>query len=338
MHGTMEASSRTAPAGDQSSGDQFSADHFDGERFFNPHARQRKSLRDVQQWRQTRRKEVWPKQVDDPALPPPPRVATDRIAATFIGHSTFLLQVGGICVLVDPIWSKRCSPVSFAGPRRARRPGQSLEALPGVDLLLVSHNHYDHMDLPTLRRVRRRWSPPAATGLGNARHLAKAGIRSAVELDWWQSAQFAGARVTYVPAQHFSSRGLYDRNRSLWGGFVIEAAGAVVYFAGDSGYCPHFAEIGRRFPRIDLALLPIGAYEPRWFMRQQHVNPEEAVQAHRDLRPRRSLGMHFGTFQLTDEAIDAPVAALRDARHRAGVAPEEFDVLAFGETRDYPAA
>ncbi len=255
---------------------------------------------------------------------------------TFIGHSTFLLQIGGVCVLTDPIWSRRCSPLPFLGPRRVRRPGQPLAALPGVDLLLVTHNHYDHMDLPTLRRVRARWAPQVATGLANARHLAKADIRSAVELDWWQSVELGGARVTYVPAQHFSSRTLRDRNRSLWGGFVIEVAGAVVYFAGDSGYCPYFAEIGRRFPRIDLALLPIGAYEPRWFMRPQHLDPAEAMRAHVDLRPRRSLGMHFGTFQLTDEAIDAPLLALREARAREAVAEHEFAVLAFGETREYP--
>jgi L-ascorbate metabolism protein UlaG (beta-lactamase superfamily) len=314
------------------------SDHFNGERFFNPHAPQPKSIEDVRRWRRERQRKQWPEQVEDPPFPPPGRTAPDHISATFIGHSTFLVQIGGICVLTDPIWSKRCSPVWFAGPRRVRPPGQRLDALPGVDLLLVTHNHYDHMDLRTLRRVRRRWTPPTATGLGNARHLAKAGIRSAVELDWWQSTDLAGARVTYVPAQHFSSRTLRDRNCSLWGGFVVEAGGAVVYFAGDSGYCPHFAEIGLRFPRIDLALLPIGAYEPRWFMRQQHVNPEEAVHAHLDLRPRRSLGMHFGTFQLTDEAIDAPVAALRQARADAGVAEADFDVLGFGETRDYSVA
>jgi L-ascorbate metabolism protein UlaG (beta-lactamase superfamily) len=295
-------------------------------------------MSDVRRWRRTRQRTPWPARVADPPFPPPGRAAQDRIAVTFIGHSTFLLQIGGISVLLDPIWSERCSPVRFAGPRRARQPGQSLDALPGVDLLLVSHNHYDHMDLPTLREVRARWTPPTATGLGNARHLAKAGIRSAVELDWWQSVELAGTRVTYVPAQHFSSRGLHDRNCCLWGGFVVEAHGAVVYFAGDSGYCPHFAEIGQRFPRIDLALLPIGAYEPRWFMRQQHVNPEEAVRAHLDLQPRRSLGMHFGTFQLTDEAIDAPVRALRQAQLDAGVSETEFDVLGFGETREYPAA
>jgi L-ascorbate metabolism protein UlaG (beta-lactamase superfamily) len=312
------------------------SDHFDGERFFNPHAPHARTVDDVRRWRKTRQKQPWPKQVTDPPQSPPGRAAHDSIAVTFIGHSTFLVQVGGICVLTDPIWSKRCSPVSFAGPRRARPPGQSLDALPSVDLLLVSHNHYDHMDLPTLRQVRKRWSPPAVSGLANARHLAKAGIRSAVELDWWQTTELAGARITYVPAQHFSARTLYDRNRSLWGGFVIEACGAVVYFAGDTAYCPHFEEIGRRFPRIDLALLPIGAYEPRWFMSRHHVNPEEAVRAFLDLGARRGIGMHFGTFQLTDEAIDAPVEALREARERLGVAESAFDVLAFGETRVFP--
>jgi L-ascorbate metabolism protein UlaG (beta-lactamase superfamily) len=311
------------------------SDHFDGRCFFNPHAPYGKSLRDVRRWRRTRNRLPWPEHIEDAALPPPHRAESDRIAVTFIGHSTLLLQIGGICVLTDPIWSDRCSPVSFAGPRRVRRPGQNLDALPGVDLLLVTHNHYDHMDLPTLRKVQTRWQPATATGLGNARHLAKAGIRSAVELDWWQNTVLAGAIVTYVPAQHFSSRGLHDRNRSLWGGFVIQAHGATVYFAGDSGYCPYFAEIGRRFPRIDLALLPIGAYEPRWFMRQHHVNPEEAVRAHLDLQPSRSIGMHFGTFQLTDEAVDAPVHALRQAQTHAGVAEADFDVLAFGETRQY---
>ncbi len=327
MHGIAEPALPAAPV----------PDHFDGLRFFNPHAPQGKTLEDVRRWRQMRQKESWPDHIDDPIFPPPGRAAHDHISATFIGHSTFLVQIGGICVLTDPIWSKRCSPVFFAGPRRVRQPGQRLNALPRVDLLLVTHNHYDHMDLPTLRRVRARWAPEVATGLGNARHLAKADIRSADELDWWQSTELAGARVTYVPAQHFSSRGLYDRNQCLWGGFVIEAGGAVVYFAGDSGYCPHFAEIGQRFPRIDLALLPIGAYEPRWFMRQQHVNPEEAVRAHLDLRARRSIGMHFGTFQLTDEAIDAPVLALREARSREGLSEADFDVLAFGETREFPA-
>ena len=227
----------------------------------------------------------------------------------------------------------------FAGPPRVRAPGQALDALPGVDLLLVSHNHYDHLDLPTLRAVRRRWDPPAATGLRNARHLAKAGIRGARELDWWEEARFGPLRVTYVPAQHFSARTPWDRNRSLWGGFVVEAEGACVYFAGDSGWCPHFAEIGARFPRIDLALLPIGAYEPRWFMRTQHMDPEEAVRAHLALGARRSVGMHFGTFAgLTDESIGAPEAALATAREKHGVPQERFRTLPFGATLELEAA
>ena len=306
-------------------------DHFDGTRFFNPHTQHARTLTEVRRWRRTRQKQPWPEFVEDPILPPPSRAARDRIAATFIGHSTFLLQIGGVRVLTDPIWSQRCSPVSFAGPRRVRRPGQSLDALPGVDLVLVTHNHYDHMDLPTLRQVRTRWTPRVVTGLRNARHLAKANIRSAVELDWWQSVELAGARITYVPAQHFSSRGLHDRDRCLWGGFVVESGGSVVYFAGDSGYCPHFAEIGRRFPRIDLALLPIGAYEPRWFMRRNHVDPKEAVRAHLDLGARRSLAMHFGTFQLTDEAIDAPAHALDAALGEAKLPREKFAALKPGQ-------
>jgi L-ascorbate metabolism protein UlaG (beta-lactamase superfamily) len=310
------------------------SDHWDGRVFRNRHDPTVKTLRQVWSWRLAAAPETWPRRVDDPPRPPPARVGAGRIAATFIGHATVLLQVGGCCVLFDPIWSGRASLLRFAGPRRVRAPGQALEALPGVDLLLVTHNHYDHLDLPTLRAVRRRWKPPAMTGLGNARHLAKAGIGGARELDWWEEARFGPLRVTYVPAQHFSARTLWDRNRSLWGGFVVEAEdGARVFFAGDSGWCPHFAEIGARFPGLDLALLPIGAYEPRWFMRTQHMDPEEAVRAHLALGARRSLGMHFGTFAgLTDEAIGAPEAALAEARAKFGVAAEAFGTLPFGAT------
>ncbi|MBL6079430.1 MBL fold metallo-hydrolase [Belnapia sp. T18] len=296
-----------------------------------------KSFRDVLRWRRESTPVPWPRRIEDAPQPPPPRLPEGRIGATFIGHASFLVQLGGRCVLVDPVWSERSSPLAFAGPKRVRAPGQALEALPGCDLLLVSHNHYDHLDLPTLRQVRRHWAPPAVTGLANARHLAKAGIRGATELDWWQSTEVAGLRVTYVPAQHFSARTLFDRNISLWGGFILEAEGATVYFAGDSGWCPHFAEIAARFPRIDLALIPIGAYEPRFFMRTQHMDPGEAVRAHRALRARRSLGMHFGTFAgLTDEAIEGPEAWLAEARAAAGVAAEEFGTLPFGGSLDLP--
>jgi L-ascorbate metabolism protein UlaG (beta-lactamase superfamily) len=313
------------------------SDHWNGRVFHNVHDRTEKTLRDVWRWRRTARPVPWPYWLEDAPQPPPARVAAGRIAASFIGHASFLVQIGGRCVLLDPVWSMRASPLSFAGPRRVRAPGQPLAALPGLDLLLVSHNHYDHLDLPTLRQVHGRWAPPAVTGLGNARHLAKAGIRGATELDWWQSTEVAGLRVTYVPAQHFSARTLFDRSRSLWGGFVLQAGGATVYFAADSGWCPHFAEIAAAFPRIDLALLPIGAYEPRFFMRTQHMDPGEAVQAHLALGARRSIGMHFGTFAgLTDEAIDAPERWLEEAKAAAGVAADAFITLPFGATLELP--
>ena len=207
-----------------------STDHFDGRRFFNPHAPHPRTATEVRRWRRERRKELWPERVEVPFFPPPSGAAHDRIAATFIGHSTFLVQIGGLRVLTDPIWSERCSPVLFAGPRRARRPGQSLDALPGVDLLLVSHNHYDHMDLPTLREVRTRWAPPVATGLRNAHHLAKAGIRGAVELDWWDSDRTRGraghlcAGATFFGAHAAGPRSLAVgrvRGRGQRGGRVL---------------------------------------------------------------------------------------------------------------------
>jgi L-ascorbate metabolism protein UlaG (beta-lactamase superfamily) len=286
----------------------------------------------ILRWMLTRQKAKWPESVANTPFPPPGRVGADRIAATFIGHATFLLQVGGVAILTDPFWSARASPVSWAGPRRVRAPGQPLEALPKVDVLLVSHCHYDHMDLPTLRAVQAAWAPVAATGLGNARHLAKAGILGAHELDWWQSVQVAGAEITYVPAQHFSARTPFDRDRALWGGFVVEAGGHTVYFAADTGYGPHFAALRSRFPRLDLALLPIGAYEPRWFMSGHHMNPDDAVRAHLDLGAPPSIGMHHATIQLTDESIDAPTEALATARVAHGVAADRFRVLAVGET------
>jgi L-ascorbate metabolism protein UlaG (beta-lactamase superfamily) len=278
----------------------------------------------------TRQRAKWPREIANTAFEPPGRAGATEIAVTFIGHATFLIQIG-IAVLTDPIWSSRASPLSFAGPRRVREPGQPLGALPAVDLLLVSHCHYDHLDLPTLRALQARWSPVTATGLGNGRHLAKAGIGNAHELDWWQARVVRNARITYVPAQHFSARTLLDHNHALWGGFVIEAGDHTIYFAGDTGYSAHFREVRERFPSIDLALLPIGAYEPRWFMSFHHMNPEEAVRAHRDLGARQSIGMHHGTFQLTDEAIDAPTKALAFARSTLGVPEERFRTLEVGE-------
>ncbi len=309
--------------------------HFDGRRYFNPAAPKYgfRAWR-VLNWLARRRPQRWPRWIDDPLLPDPPAVlAGHAVAATFIGQSTFLLQWDSVNVLTDPIWSVRASPLRWAGPRRVRRPGVDFDKLPPIDVVVLSHNHYDHMDLPTLRRLQQRFAPLFVTGLGNRRYLIKRGLTRIEELDWWQTWEGAnGLSVTMTPAQHFSRRGLFDRLRTLWGGFVLTAADKRVLFTGDSAYGDHFAEIRRRLGRFDLALLPIGAYEPRWLMRAAHMNPEESVRAHLDLAPRLSIAMHFGTFQLTDEAIDAPAEELRHSLRRNGVPESSFRVPEFGET------
>ena len=325
------------------------SDHYDGTHFFNPEPRDRTSgggSRGILSflWRRYVRGQMpegwaaWPKAVANQTYPLPEAGA--GIAATFIGHASFLLRVGGLAVLTDPVFSDRASPVQWAGPKRVRPPGLALEALPKIDLLLLSHNHYDHLDLKALRALRRRFPAMAiVTGLGNRRFLQARGVAGAVELDWWQTAALpGGVRVTAVPARHFSARTLWDRNKTLWCGLYLEAAGRKIYFAGDSGASRAFTEIGRRLGPPDLALLPIGAYAPRAMMGTVHMNPAEAVRAVQDLGGARALGMHFGTFRLTAEAIDAPPAELRRALAEAGVPAERFTTLDVGETAIFPPA
>ena len=282
-------------------------------------------------WRFGGTRQVWPALPPGPAFPPPPAsVAPGTAALTFIGHSTFLLQLPGLTVLTDPIFSDRCSPVSWAGPRRARPPGLALTRLPHVDLVLVSHNHYDHLDLPSLRRLAGRGTTTAVTTLGNVPLLQGAGFKDVHAMDWWESRSVGPVQVTATPARHFSRRGLRDANLSLWAGFSLVSDAGHVLFAGDSGAGPHWRDMHERLGPPDLALLPIGAYEPRWLMAPVHMNPAEAVQAHHDLGSRQSVGMHFGTFQLTDEPADEPERRLAEA----GVA--NFTTLGFGETRVFP--
>jgi L-ascorbate metabolism protein UlaG (beta-lactamase superfamily) len=311
------------------------SDHYDGRYFFNPGLRrQARGLAQVLRWRLRGERSAWPERVSDPQQPPPPdAVGPDSVAITFINHASFLIRLPGAVVLTDPIFSERCSPVTWAGPRRRRAPGLALADLPRPDIVLLSHNHYDHMDLPTLRVLQARHAPQFVTTLGNARTLRKLGI-AATELDWWQNVTVGALQVTATPARHFSARTPFDRNRTLWGGFMLNAGAGKVLFAGDSGMGPHWTDIRTRLGAPDVALLPIGAYEPRWFMAAVHMDPAEAVDAHLALGARHSVGMHYGTFQLTDEAIDAPLHALDAARQAAEV--DTFDTLGFGETRVYP--
>ena len=288
----------------------------------------------------------------DPApshpLPPRPLVVTpraplDQLVITGVGHATFLIQIGGLNVLTDPMWSDRASPVRFAGPRRWGLPGIPFDALPPIDAVLLSHNHYDHLDDRTVRRLVARypdvhWFAP----LGVASFPRDRGARNVLELDWWEETRLGPLAIGCTPAQHFSARGFRDRNRTLWCGWSVAAPARQLFFAGDSGYHPDFAAIGDRFGPFHAALLPIGAYEPRWFMRPVHMNPEEAVQAFRDLQRSRPpisgraavmVGMHWGTFKLTDELMGEPPVRARRAWETAGLEPSQFWLLAPGESR-----
>ncbi|HEV7366239.1 MAG TPA: MBL fold metallo-hydrolase [Gemmatimonadales bacterium] len=305
-------------------------DHFDGRRFFNPNGANGQPFWRVPRLLLTSRTK-WPSQVPVESRRPP-NPGPDEVVVTFIGHASFLIQAGATNVLIDPVYYERASPVSFAGPRRVRAPGVRFDDLPPVSLVLLSHNHYDHCDLGTLRLLDRRFHPRVVTPRGNGRLLRSAGIRQVEELDWWEHSSTAPLPIRVTPAQHFSARGPFDRNRALWGGFLIEAGGLRILHAGDSGYGSHFRDIGARLGPIDLALLPIGAYEPRWFMKDIHMNPAEAVQAHLDLAARRSIAMHYGTFQLTPEGIDEPVRELAKELRERGLPAERFRTLEVGES------
>lgn len=266
----------------------------------------------------------------------PPRAPHSQLTVTWAGHASLLIQLNGLNILTDPVWSARASPVQFAGPRRWVPPGIAFEDLPPLDIVLESHNHYDHLDSRTVQRLTR--THPQATWivpLGLASFVLKRGARAGavVELDWWRESSVGPVRITATPAQHFSSRGIGDRGDTLWCGFALAGTnGQRVYFAGDTGYHPEFGAIGERCGPFDVALMPIGAYEPRWFMRYLHMNPEEAVAAFRALNARVMVPIHWGTFKLTDEAMDEPPVRARAAWDAAGLPPSGYRQLAHGET------
>ena len=257
-------------------------------------------------------------------------------AVTWIGHSSFLVQLAGANVLIDPQFSERASPVSFAGPRRIVPLPLDIPELPRIDVVLISHNHYDHLDADSVKRLAAAagGSPLFLVPLGLRAWFEEKGITKVEEYDWWQTREAGALRFTLVPVQHWSKRTLTDANRSLWGGWVIEGGGLKIVHTGDLGYSRDVVDIGERLGPFDLALIPIGAYAPRWFMKIHHVDVPEAIQVRQDLRAERAIGMHWGTFEhLTDEPLDEPPHWLERERMKAGLAPEAFDVMKIGETR-----
>jgi L-ascorbate metabolism protein UlaG (beta-lactamase superfamily) len=303
------------------------SDHFDGLRFFNPdHPDTDRGWGDFLRWKLKERAARWPRSILARQTIPEPLVT--GLKATIVGHASVLIQAGGLNVLTDPVWSERASPVSFAGPRRVSAPGIAFDALPHIDAVLLSHNHYDHMDLPTLRRLNTKYRPLIVASLGNDVILRRAiqGVR-AVSGDWWDRIDLGkGGAVTIVPAYHWSSRTPRDRRMALWSGFMLSTNGGHAYFAGDTAYGDGriFRMVRERIARPDLALIPIGAYAPRWFMSTQHTDPSEAVQILEDLEAARGLGIHWGVFQLTDERRDEPPELLLEALGRRGIAEDLF--------------
>jgi L-ascorbate metabolism protein UlaG (beta-lactamase superfamily) len=314
------------------------SDHFDGERFFDPDGAPPKSLGEVLRWQfgPGRQRAAWPEWAPSSyADTPPPRVTGDRVRLSFVGHASWLIQTSSLNILIDPVWSARASPFRWAGPKRHNDPGIAFDALPPIDVALVSHGHYDHLDVETLSRLAAKFSPRVITPLGN--DITMCGADEAIRaegFDWHQRIELGSdVAVTMVPTRHWTARGLFDRNKALWASFVLETPAGKLYIVCDSGYGDgrHFSRVREAHGPLRLAILPIGAYEPRWFMRDQHMNPSDALKALADCGAEQALAHHHGTFQLTDEAIDAPVNALHAALDEAEVQGEKFVALKPGQ-------
>ncbi|HUQ83190.1 MAG TPA: MBL fold metallo-hydrolase [Gemmatimonadaceae bacterium] len=304
-------------------------------------------MRDILRWRSERRKQTiapTPPRGSFPTATPAiayPRAGAADYSATWIGHSTVLMQIGELNVLTDPVFSQYAFPVQSLGPRRIMDPALAIDALPPLDIVLLSHTHYDHLDKPAVRRIakahpRATWIVP----LGVGACIRGFGVREIVELDWWQEAVVGAFRVTVTPARHFSARRLGDRNKTLWCGFAFESGGRRGYFAADTAYHPQFTEIGARCGPFDFVMIPIGAYEPRWFMHVVHVDPDEAVQIYEDLvAPHHGkplplmLGIHWGTFRLTDEPMDEPPRRTLARWRERALDERRLWIARFGETK-----
>ncbi len=307
---------------------------FDGKRFYNIEPLDSKGLLTVLKWRLTGDRANWEDE-ENQTFTKPSVQRSETLKLTLIGHATVLVQVNNINILTDPHFSQRSSVVTWAGPRRIIQPSIKFEDLPPIDVVLISHNHYDHLDLPSLKKLSDKFSPTVLVGLGNNELLKSAGIDNVHELDWWQTFDYKGLPIHFTPVQHWSARGLFDQNTTLWGGFYIEAT-KKIFFAGDTGYGKVFKMINQKYGDMDVGLIPIGAYEPRWFMKDTHVNPEEAAKIFMDLNLKKALGIHFATFKdLTDEAKLKPSEDLKAALLKFSINQNDFIAPVFGKEYTY---
>ena len=313
------------------------SDHFDGVRFFNPGGTPPNGFSDLMRWRFGGTRTPWPTQVPVPTKATPD-ARVDDLRVTMVGHATMLVQVAGLNILTDPVWSPRVSPVTFAGPKRVADPGVDFDALPRIDVVLLSHSHYDHLDIATLKRLE-PMDPLVITPLGNDTILRNAGVRLRVSTgDWGDRIDLGSVSVHLEPCHHWSARGMNDRSMALWASFVVTTPVGTLLHIGDTGFDEGrpYRDLPARHGTIRAAILPVGAYEPRWFMRGQHQNPDEAVQGFKLSGARYAVGHHWGVFQLTDEGREAPLADLAGALAQHGVDPDRFRPLAPGEAWDVP--
>ncbi|MGO4907508.1 MBL fold metallo-hydrolase [Pseudorhodobacter sp. W20_MBD10_FR17] len=314
------------------------SDHFDGTRFFNPQGAAPRGLRDLLKWQFNGQCKAWPKSVATDAVKPAAHVADMTI--TMVGHATMLIQTAGINILTDPVWSTRASPLAFAGPKRVAQPGIAFDDLPKIDAVLLSHNHYDHLDIATLHRLHQSHAPEIITPLGNDAIIHAAIPQAKITTrDWGQTSQHGPLTIHFEPCHHWSARGMRDRSMALWSAFVIQGPSGKILHIGDTGFDNGrpYANLAAQHGPLRAAILPIGAYEPRWFMRDQHQNPDEAARGFLLSGAKHAIGHHWGTFQLTDEAHQAPLDALKTALKTHNIPESQFRALPPGTAWAIPA-